>query len=88
MGFWEAAVIIVALVTIGKVMSGGRWNRQTRRWERYSEHNPYVRQGVVSNPDAVTKADLARINERLATLEKLVTDPARRLSDEIDQLRR
>lgn len=85
MGFWEAVVLIVVIVTIGKVMSGGRWNRETRRWERYSPENPYVRQGLVEDVPQLRK-DIARLNERVATLEKLAIDPARRLSDEIDRL--
>ena len=43
MGFWESVVLIVAIVVIGRVMSGGRWNRETRRWEKHSPDNPYVR---------------------------------------------
>ena len=85
MGFWEAVVLIVVIVTIGKVMSGGRWNRETRRWERYSPENPYVRQGLGEDVPQLRK-DIARLNERVATLEKLAIDPARRLSDEIDRL--
>jgi hypothetical protein len=84
MGFWEAAVIIVAVVTIGRVMAGGRWNRRTRRWERYSTENPYVR----AADNGEMRREIERINARLATLEKLVTDPSRRLADEIEQLRR
>lgn len=83
MDFWEAVVLIVAIVMIGKVMSGGRWNKQTRRWERFSPENPYVR----GNQVADLSAEIKRINERLATLEKLATDPQRRLADEIDRLR-
>lgn len=86
MDFWEAVVVIVALVMIGKVMSGGRWNRRTRRWERYSPDNPYVRAGEVEDVGGL-KREIDRINARLATLEKLATDPQRRLSDEIDRLR-
>lgn len=87
MGFWEAIVVIVAIVMIGKVMSGGRWNRETRRWERSSPDNPYLRNEL---PDVVPqlRKDIARLNERVATLEKLATDPARRLADEIDLLHR
>lgn len=87
MDFWEAVVVIVAVVTIGKVMAGGRWNRQTRRWERYSANNPYVRGGDATEAGDLRR-EIDRINARLATLEKLATDPTRRLADEIEQLRR
>jgi hypothetical protein len=82
--FWEAVVLIVVVVTIGRVMAGGRWNRRERRWERYSTENPYVRAGQADDQ----RREIERINARLATLEKLVTDPSRRLADEIEQLRR
>lgn len=86
MGFWEAAVIIVALVVIAKVMSGGRWNKETRRWERHSPDNPYVRAGMVDESPQLRR-EINRLNERVATLERLVTDPSRQLSDEIERLR-
>jgi hypothetical protein len=82
----EAVVLIVAIVMIGKVMSGGRWNRETRRWERHSPDNPYVRMGQIDEAPQLRK-DIARLQERVATLEKLAVDPARSLSDEIEQLR-
>lgn len=33
------------------------------------------------------KSEVARLNERIQVLERLATDPARRLSDEIDSLK-
>lgn len=86
MDFWEAVVLIVAIVVIGRVMSGGRWNRETRRWEKYSPQNPYVRQGL-SDDAPLLRKEIARLNDRVATLEKLAVDPARHLADEIEQLR-
>ncbi|MGQ5701619.1 hypothetical protein ACUJ46_06175 [Sandaracinobacteroides sp. A072] len=86
MDFWEAIVIITAIVVIGQVMRGGRWNRETRRWERFSPNNPYVRMGVPDETQALRR-DISRLNERVATLEKLVTDPALRLTAEIESLR-
>jgi len=86
MEFWEAVVLIVAIVVIGRVMGGGRWNKETRRWERYSPLNPYVQQGLADDTPQLRK-DIARLNDRVATLEKLAVDPARHLSDEIEQLR-
>ncbi len=86
MDFWEAVVLIVGIVVIGRVMSGGRWNRETRRWERYSPQNPYARQGLADDVPYLRK-EIARLNDRVATLEKLAVDPARTLSDEIEQLR-
>jgi hypothetical protein len=86
MGFWEAAVFIVAIVVIGRVMSGGRWNKETKRWERNSPDNPYVRMGQVDEAPQLRK-EIAKLQDRVATLEKLAVDPARNLSDEIERLR-
>jgi hypothetical protein len=86
MGFWEAAVFIVAIVVVGRVMSGGRWNKETRRWERHSPDNPYVRMGQVDEAPQLRK-EIARLQDRVATLEKLAVDPSRQLSDEIERLR-
>lgn len=86
MDFWEAVVLIVGIVMIGKVMSGGRWNKETRRWEKYSPDNPYVRMGQVDEVPQLRK-EIAGLKDRVATLEKLATDPGRQLSDEIEKLR-
>ena len=87
MDFWEAVVLIVAIVMIGKVMSGGRWNKETRRWERFSPENPYVRMGQVNDEAPLLRKEITALKERVATLEKLATDPGRQLSDEIEKLR-
>jgi hypothetical protein len=86
MGFWEAVVLIVAIVVIGKVMGGGRWNKETRRWEKHSPDNPYVRQGLVEDVPQLRK-EIAKLNDRIATLERIAVDPSRQLSDEIERLR-
>ena len=87
MDFWDAAVLIVAIVVIGKVMSGGRWNRQTNRWESHSANNPYVKAGQLDEAPKL-KAEIARLQDRVATLEKLAVDPTQRLSREIEELRK
>ena len=86
MGFWEAAVIIVAIVVVGRVMSGGRWNKETRRWEKYSPENPYVRMGQTDEAPQLRK-EITALKDRVVTLENLATDPGRQLSDEIEKLR-
>lgn len=86
MDFWEAVVLIVAIVVIGRVMSGGRWNKETRRWERNSPDNPYVRMGQLDEVPQLRK-ELTGLKDRVATLEKLAIDPGRQLSDEIERLR-
>ena len=86
MDFWEAVVLIVAIVVIGRVMSGGRWNKETRRWEKNSPDNPYVRANAADEVPLLRK-EIARLNERVQTLEKIAIDPSRQLSDEIERLR-
>lgn len=86
MDFWEAVVLIVAIVVIGRVMSGGRWNKETRRWERHSPDNPYVRMGQLDDVPQLRK-EIASLKDRVVTLEKLATDPGRQLADEIEKLR-
>lgn len=86
MEFFEAVVWIVAIVMVGKVMSGGRWNKETRRWERHSPDNPYVRMGQLDDVPQLRK-EIAALKDRVVTLEKLATDPGRQLSDEIEKLR-
>lgn len=86
MGFWEAIVLIVAIVVIGRVMAGGRWNKETRRWERHSPDNPYIRMGQHDEVPQLRK-EIAGLKDRVATLEKLATDPGRQLADEIERLR-
>ncbi|MGL6042957.1 MAG: hypothetical protein ACRC1J_03460 [Sandaracinobacteroides sp.] len=78
--------MIVAIVVIGRVMGGGRWNKETRRWERNSPDNPYVRMGEIDEVPSLRK-DIVRLNERVANLEKIAIDPGRSLSDEIEKLR-
>ncbi|WP_199553757.1 hypothetical protein [Sandaracinobacteroides hominis] len=88
MDFWEAVVLIVAIVVIGRVMSGGRWNKETRRWEKNSPDNPYARMGGIANDEVpILRKEIARLNDRVATLEKIAVDPSRQLSDEIERLR-
>lgn len=86
MGFWEAVVFVVAIVVVGRVLSGGRWNKDLGRWERRSPDNPYVR-GQTADELALLRQEIARLNARVQTLEKIAIDPARQLADDIDRLR-
>ncbi len=85
MGMWEAIVLIVIVVVIGRVMRGGRWNRETRRWEY--DRAPDIAQQQMLEQVPQLRADIARLQERVATLEKLTTDPGARLAAEIEALR-
>jgi hypothetical protein len=79
---FEMTVLIVLIVTIGRVASG-RFGKR-RRFE-----------SLVATPDdgasaaeaARLRSEVTRLNDRIQVLERLATDPARRLSDEIDALK-
>ena len=81
-------VLIVFIVIMGRVISArygvNAWGRKRDR-------------GFVALPpqDAVSiedgarmKAEIDRLNSRIAVLERLATDPSKRLSDQIDALSR
>lgn len=76
---FEMVVLIVLIVTIGKVLSarfGGKDNRKTLKTNA-DDGAENIR----------LQAEVARLNDRLRVLERLATDPAKRLADEIDSLK-
>ncbi len=88
MAWAEAVVLIIAITTLGRVLSArygvNAWGK--RRDRGFVQLSP---------PDAVSfedgarmKAEIERLNSRLAVLERLATDPSKRLSDQIDALSR
>lgn len=78
---FEMVVMIVLIVTIGRVLSGRMGGRDRRLG---GKGQPEV---VESAENIRLQAEVARLNERIRVLERLATDPAKRLSDEIDQLK-
>jgi hypothetical protein len=87
--FWEAVVILGGIWLVVNVMKGGRWNKERMRWERHSPDNPYVKSGQLPPAeDLRARRELEDLRARVATLEKLATDPARRLEREIEALRK
>ena len=72
MGPFEMVVAIVLIVTIAGVM-------KTRAKHGMSQET--------SEQIARLRAQVDQLNDRVKVLEKLATDPARRLSDEIERLR-
>ena len=80
---FEMVVMIVLIVTIGRVLAG-----------RMGKHGA-VAKGLSGNSDdgasvaeaARLRSEVTRLNERIQVLERLATDPAKRLSDEIDSLK-
>jgi hypothetical protein len=79
-------VLIVFIVIMGRVISAkygvNAWGR--RRDRGFVQLPP---QDAVSIEDgARMKAEIDRLNGRIAVLERLATDPSKRLSDQIDAL--
>jgi hypothetical protein len=91
MNQYEMIVLIVATVIIGRIvmarMGGG--NRLSRREEKRAALAAMLQpQGAVSAEEAERmKSEIKRLNDRLAVLERIATDPAKRLADEIDNLK-
>lgn len=84
---FEMVVAIIAIVTLGKVISArygvNAWGKRSRR-DRDFVAPP---QDVVSLEDgARMKSEIDRLNSRIQVLERLATDPSKRLADQIDAL--
>lgn len=83
----EMIVLIILIVVVGRVLSArygvNAWSKRGRR-DRDFIPPP---QDAVSIADGVRmKAEIDRLNSRIAVLERLATDPSKRLSDQIDAL--
>lgn len=77
MSVYTMVVFIVLIVTIGRVYR----DRQKLR----------LKNEALSPPDTPEtrrlQSEVARLNDRIQVLERLATDPAKRLSDEIESLK-
>ena len=79
---FEMVVMIVLIVTIGRVLSN-RFGNKDRRLKGTSPEN-----ALPASPENMRlQSEVTRLNERIRVLERLATDPAKRLSDEIEQLK-
>ena len=74
LGLFSMVVLIVAIVTFGKVYRS-RFQAQINRPD-----------GLGLAEAAQMKSEIHRLNERIQVLERLAIDPAKRLSDQIDAL--
>jgi hypothetical protein len=83
---FEMVVLIVLIVTIGRVAAGrvgGRRNRAALRGEA-----PAMIEDSAAIAEATRlRSEVNRLNERIQVLERLATDPGKRLSDEIEALK-
>lgn len=80
---FEMVVMIVAIVTLGKVLSNRMGNREDRKLTKLSDRPD---RGDAAENQRLN-AEVARLNDRIRVLERLATDPAKRLSDEIESLK-
>jgi flagellar motility protein MotE (MotC chaperone) len=92
MNQYEMIVLIVLIVIIGRVLSnrfGGSQlsRRDQRRVELAKALQPQLPDSVSAEEADRMKSEIKRLNERLAVLERIAVDPAKRLSDEIDRLK-
>ncbi len=82
----EMIVLIVFIVVMGRVISArygvNAWGRKRDR----GFVNLPPQDAVSVDDGARMKAEIDRLNNRVQVLERLVTDPSRRLSDQIDAL--
>jgi hypothetical protein len=76
---FEMVVMIVLIVTIGRVLSGRMSRKDQRKMLQASAGD--------GSENLRLQAEVARLNERLRVLERLATDPAKRLAEEIDSLK-
>ena len=81
-------VAIVLISTIGKVMRARYGDADTTRRDRRR-----LRRGEAPDDSAAVaeaarlRSEVTRLNERIQVLERLATDPGKRLSDEIEALK-
>lgn len=76
MSVFTMVVLIVFIVTLGRIY-------ETRQKAR-------LRQPMTEADNGESRrlqAEVARLNERIAVLERLATDPSKRLADEIESLK-
>lgn len=84
-GVFTMVVMIVLIVTVGRIYAarhGIDISKQGRRDRRA---------GLMAPDTGETerlRGEVTRLNERIQVLERLATDPQKRLSDQIDALNR
>lgn len=84
---FEMVVLIILIVTIGKVASARFGNGAGRRDAARGKASLAVDDSVAIAEAARLRNEVTRLNERLQILERIATDPGKRLADEIDALK-
>jgi hypothetical protein len=85
MNQFEMVVLIVLIVVIGRVLARRYGGPSLPRGK--SGAVGFVDESAGSAEAARLRAEVTRLNDRIQVLERLATDPAKRLSDEIDSLK-
>ncbi len=86
-GSFVALVFIVAILTIGAVLKSLINARAHDRSGRADSFAAARQLELLSTENAGLKHQVSRLEERIAVLERIATDPAERTAREIDQLR-
>lgn len=84
---FEMVVLIILIVTIGRVVSGRMGNRRDRDRLRALDRGVGADDTTSVAEAARLRSEVTRLNERIQVLERLATDPGKRLSDEIEALK-
>ena len=81
---FEMTALIILIVTIGRVVSGRMGSRadKTKRGALATT----VDSAAIAEGTCL-RSEVTRLNERIQVLERLATDPGKRLSDEIEALK-
>ncbi len=87
LGVFTMVVLIVLIVTIGRVLRAKYGEPAGVDKLRRFRRSMLVDDGASAEEAARLKAEVTRLNDRIQVLERLATDPAKRLSDEIEQLK-
>jgi hypothetical protein len=86
-GYVIAAVFIVAILTIGTVLRSLIDARFRHRHSAGDELSATRGLELLADENRSLKSQLVRLEERIAVLERIATDPAERTAREIEQLR-
>ena len=83
---FEMVVLIIAIVTVGKIISAKYGIDPNRHWRRGGRAGVY-NDGAVEAENDRMRSEIGQLKERIATLERLAVDKRSRLADEIDALK-
>jgi hypothetical protein len=89
MGFWSFVLAISVVSIVGGIINTWIKARHGYPLEDKETQTPASKRKMdaICAENAELKEQLAKVTQRLATLERIATDPAERVSREIEQLR-